>query len=180
MENAITILQIVVWPLTVCILTLCIRRTIINFFEILTEKARQGDAEISHGSTRILLKAAALTPEEELQFSNAPWQKRFANLFWLASDLRFTAVALEAGKPISAVRKGLEQSAHHLSQIELQHSTPGRTILQLRDALEETEIVSREQARKIAAKVLEALRQFGHMASSHQPGFNDGLEQQPK
>lgn len=177
MESFIAILSLVVWPATVLVSIFTFRKSISCFIDVLTEKARHGDAEFSHGNTRLVIKPAAVVSQEESEkFSSAPWSKRFANLFWLANDLRYAAGEIQKGADMEAIRRGLRQSVHHLTQLELQTSTPGQSVIAIRELVAEMPSIPKPEARKLADTILQASRQIGHIASSHQHEFDDGLE----
>jgi hypothetical protein len=96
-----------------------------------------------------------------------------ANVFWLGSDLNWTVQALRSGKPKERVVHGLTQSYHHLSELGLAESTPGKLLstLMLQAQSVQGTALNEQLRNDLAGKIDQIIQDISGLAQSEQPGF---------
>jgi hypothetical protein len=102
----------------------------------------------------------------------ARWEN-VANLFWLGSDLCWTDWKVKSGAPKERILHGLGQSYHHLVQLGLATSDPGKQLSILRSQAESTPeaALSQQWRNDFAGKLSQVAHGLSGMAKSQQPGF---------
>jgi hypothetical protein len=96
-----------------------------------------------------------------------------ANLFWLGSDLDSTMRTARSGVPKERILNGLTQSLHHLSELGLADSAPGKLLSSLKSQAESTPEASLSQQWRndFAGKLSQVIHSVSEIARSQQPGF---------
>jgi hypothetical protein len=105
-------------------------------------------------------------------YSGTKWEK-VASLFWLGNDLEWTRHTAVSGKPKERISLGLIQCNHHLSELGLADSVPGKQLsaakLQLASTPEAA--LSQEWRNDFAARISQATQAVSDMAKSEQRDF---------
>lgn len=104
--------------------------------------------------------------------SGAGWGN-VASLFWLGNDLDWTAERVKGNAPKERIVHGLTQSYHHLGQLGLAESVPGKLLSSLKSQAEiVTEAALVPQWRSdFAAKVYQVIQGVSDLAKNEQPSF---------
>lgn len=84
-----------------------------------------------------LEKAAGDAAKQTAAPSGTRWEN-VADLFWLGSDLTWTDWRVNSGAPRERILHGLRQSYHHISELGLADSVPGKLLSTLRSQAEST------------------------------------------
>jgi hypothetical protein len=104
--------------------------------------------------------------------SDIKWEN-VANLFWLGHDLCWTNWRVNSGAPKERILHGLTQSSHHLSELGLADSVPGRLLSSLKSQAESTQDVALNQQWRngFAAKLSQVTHDVSGIAQREQPSF---------
>jgi len=104
--------------------------------------------------------------------SGVQWEK-VATLFWLGNDLEWTRRTALSGQPKERILHGLTQCNHHVSQLGLADSVPGKGLSDVKSRLASMPeaALSPEWRNDFAARVALATRGISDMAKIEQPDF---------
>jgi hypothetical protein len=144
MSHITHLVESLAWPVTVGLLIFWFRD------EIRKTVDRLANLTLPGGAALTLHTAASVSEDEAKEVgSRAKWD-RFANVYWLANDLRFTITELRLGHATPRIRHGLDRSIHHLKQLCLEQSTPGRAIVEARASIDGIDSISEVDRRRLA------------------------------
>jgi hypothetical protein len=96
-----------------------------------------------------------------------------ANLYWLGSDLDWTAQTALRGAPKERILHGLTQSYHHISELRLAESPPGKQLSLLKSetaSLPETAL-DRAWRGAFSEKIYDLTRMIDSILRDQQPGY---------
>jgi len=103
--------------------------------------------------------------------SGIKWEN-VANLFWLGSDLMWTDWKVNSGAPKERILRGLTQSCHHISELGLADSVPGKLLSTLRSQAESTpEPLNQQWRTSFAGRLASVTHGVSDIAKGQQPGF---------
>lgn len=96
-----------------------------------------------------------------------------ANLLWLGNDLDWTIQVVKTGGPKDRILHGLIQSIHHLGELGLISTVPGRLLLSLKKQVESASDTTLTQSWRLefSAKVAQALEAISSLAQIQQKTF---------
>jgi hypothetical protein len=166
------------WPATVLILAFGFRKSIKQLIESLTELRVLGDKAVfkwpqakvdTIGETEV---RASSSPKQLSGASAGKWDKP-ANIFWLGSDLETTAQTALRGAPKERILRGLRQSHHHITEIGLGDSAPGRELSSLNSQVANLAEVNldRQWRNDFALKISSIIQAVSEIARTAQPDF---------
>jgi len=107
--------------------------------------------------------------------SGAKWEN-VANLFWLGSDLDWTAQTALRGAPKERILHGLTQCYHHISDLGLAESAPANRLSLLKSetaSLPETTL-DREWRSTFSENIYAVIRTIDALLGGQQPWFRPG------
>ena len=104
--------------------------------------------------------------------SEARWD-RVANVFWLGSDLDWTAQTVLRAAPKERILHGLTQSYHHASQCGLANTVPGTHLATLKSQVQamQESALDRDWRANFAEQLYRISRGFSDLARERQPDF---------
>jgi hypothetical protein len=110
---------------------------------------------------------------KQLPASPGPRWENVANLFWLGNDLCWTDWRLKSGAPKERILHGLTQSYHHLSQLGLATSDPGKQLSILKSQAESAPetVLNLQWRNDFAGRLSQVVSGVSDMAKSQQPSF---------
>jgi hypothetical protein len=164
------------WPATVLILALGFRKSIKQLIESLTELRLWGEkAVLKWPQAKVDTMGELSAPSSPKQLSGVPtakWDKP-ANLFWLGSDLETTSQTALRGAPKERILRGLRQSSHHLSELGLGDSAPGKALSSLNSqvAIQPEASLDRQWRNDFALKINSIIQAVSDLARAAQPNF---------
>jgi hypothetical protein len=137
----ITALALYAWPVTVLILAWRFRNSITQLLGLI-RRLKIGENAIEFGDAPSDLKpadekAAAEGATKLLEQPSGPQWQNVGNVFWLGGDLVATAQTALRGASKEPIRKALAQAYHHISELGLADSPPGKEL-----SLMQTELAS--------------------------------------
>jgi hypothetical protein len=95
-----------------------------------------------------------------------------ANLYWLGNDLTWTSWKVNSGAPKERILHGLTQSYHHISELGLADSDPGRLLSTIRSQAESTpEPLNQQWRTDFGGKLSDVNKGVSDLAKSQQSGF---------
>jgi hypothetical protein len=165
------------WPITVLILAWSFRNRIKDVTE-----AKIGDSlQVKFGQVPSDLESRQATDEtlpspssKQLSaLSGVKWG-RVADLFWLGSDLDWTAQTILRGAPKERILHGLTQCYHHISELGLAESAPAKQLSLLKSEtanLPETTLDDRAWRSAFSEKILAVTRSINDLLGGQQPDF---------
>lgn len=183
-HDYIPFLTAALWPATVLILTFGFRKSINQVIESIAELRLWGDKAVvrwGHAkvdSLGIEVEATTAPPPKQLSAPLAAKWDRPADIFWLGSDLETTAQAALRGAAKDRIVRGLRQSHHHLSEIGLGDSAPGRQLASLKEqvAILPDAILDRQWRNDFASKIHSIIQVVSDLARTAQPNFRSHPE----
>ena len=118
------------------------------------------------------MPSVAVEPKQITAPPEANWEK-VADLFWLGSDLDWTAQTVLRGAPRERIIHGLTQSCHHGSQCGLSNTLPGRKLASLKSQVESMQeaALDRDWRANFVEQIYGVIRGFSELARERQPDF---------
>jgi len=168
-----------VWPATILILVCWFRKGIKNLIASVAEAKTGHSLFLRFGQADSDARASKTLPSVVPNQIGAPSSVRWensANLFWLGSDLEWTAQTVLRGAPKERILHGLTQCDHHSSELGLTDSAPGRQLSALKSqvqVLPEAALV-RQWRNDFADKISAVIGGFDNLVKQHQPDFRPG------
>jgi hypothetical protein len=166
------------WPVTVLILSWAFR----NRIKEITE-AKFGDKLWfkwgQASSDRELEKLEKATGEalprpttKQLNGPRAKWEN-VGNVFWLGGDLIATAQSALRGAPKEIIVNALTQAYHHISELGLADSAPGKQLSSLKSETASLPESALDRAWRSAftAKIYDVTRLLDALLREQQPGY---------
>jgi hypothetical protein len=178
LHELLSFLAALLWPATVLILTFGFRKSIKRLIESLAELRLLGDkAVLKWPQARVDTIGESDVreppPLKQLEGDSTPSLNKPADLFWLGSDLETTAQTALRGAPKERILRGLRQSRHHLSELGLGDSPPGRDLAKFSEevAMLPDAILDRGWRNDFASKIYSVIQAVSGITKTAQPGF---------
>ena len=180
----VPLLIALIWPITILVILCWFREGIRGLIRSVAE-AKIGDSvvfkfwqaksdllSIERSPSVVDTPTAAGTPKQISAQSNAKWDK-VADLFWLGSDLDWTAQTVLRGAPKERIAHGLTQSYHHCSQLGLSNTAPGKQLASLKSQVEgmQDSALGREWRANFVEQLYAVINDFSDLAREGQPDF---------
>src|SRR5262249_170943 len=171
----VPVLVSLVWPVTILIIlcwfkkpirTLLTQLSEAKFGEKLFFKFWQVKSDIqSVEPLPATIPVVALPPPSEVRWN------RVANVFWLGSDLDWTAQTVLRAAPRERILHGLTQSYHHASQCGLANSVPGIDLASLKSQVQamQESALDRDWRANFVERLYQITRGFSDLAKERQP-----------
>ena len=141
------------------------------------EKARlPGGTEFAFGQApadSIPKRRPRTADNEASNVKTAEWDK-FANIYWLGSDLMWTVSTLLRGGPTISVSHGLKQTLHHLKETGLDSTPAGEAIRGIYELVCTSEALLPRDRTRMASRLTELAYELGGIADANQPGYKPG------
>jgi hypothetical protein len=104
--------------------------------------------------------------------SGAKWEN-VGNLFWLGGDLVWTAQSALRGAPKERILHGLTQSYHHISELGLAESAPGKQLSLLKSETADLPEANLDRAWRgdFSERVYGVTRMINNLLGDQQPEF---------
>jgi len=182
-HDILSFLIALLWPATVLILAFGFRKSIKELIESLAELRVLGDkAVLKWSQARVDTLAETeegrlSSPKQLVEVPVGEWDKP-ADLFWLGSDLETTAQTALRGAPRERILRGLRQSCHHLSELGLGDSVPGKELTSLHSQVAHLPEASldRQWRNDFASKIYSIIQAVSERVKAAQPGFRSHPE----
>jgi hypothetical protein len=183
----IPLLTALIWPITILIILYVFRHGIVGLIRSLAE-ARVGDRLIFKfwqaksdliGAeplfTTAVPPAAAGAVNQAGAQSGARWEK-VASVFWLGSDLDWTAQTVLRGAPKERIVHGLTQSCHHAAECGLSDAAAAKQLAALRSQVQTMQdaALDREWRANFVEQLYTIIRSFSDLAKERQGDFRAG------
>jgi hypothetical protein len=178
MHDFLSFFTAMLWPATVLILAFGFRKSIKQLIESLAELRLWGDKAVLKwpqakvDTIREGEVSVASSPKQLIGVATAKWDQP-ANLFWLGSDLETTSQTALRGAPKERILRGLRQSHHHLSELGLGDSAPGKALSSLNSQVANLPdaILDRQWRNDFALKINSIIQAVSEIARAAQPNF---------
>jgi hypothetical protein len=177
----VPLLVVLIWPITTLIILYWFKETIRTLLTQLAE-AKFGDklffkfwqAKSDLESVETLLTTAPIPELPQSSASNAEdkWGK-VADVFWLGSDLDWTAQTVLRAAPKERILHGLTQSYHHASQSGLSNTVPGKHLATLKSQVQvmQESALDRDWRANFVEQLYQIIKGFSDLAKERQTDF---------
>jgi hypothetical protein len=168
------------WPVTVLILASLFHGSITQLLG-LVRRLKVGENAIEFGdapSDRLFPDLDDEQPTAKgatnlLEQPSGPQWQNVGDVFWLGGDLIATAQTTLRGAPKETIRKALAQAYHHISELRLADSAPGKELSSMQSELASlTEAsLSREWRIGFSARIYRVTEMMDKLLIEKQPGY---------
>ena len=179
----VPLLIALIWPITILVILCWFREGIRGLIRSVAE-AKIGDSVVFkfwQAKSDLLsierlpnvdTPTASGTPKQISAPSDGKWDK-VADLFWLGSDLDWTAQTVLRGAPKERIVHGLTQSYHHCSQLGLSNTVPGKQLASLKSQVEgmQDSALGREWRANFVEQLYAVINGFSGLARERQADF---------
>jgi len=110
---------------------------------------------------------------KQIDAAVGPKWENVADIFWLGHDLVWTTQKVYGAGPKERIFHGLTQCYHHLSELGLADSIPGRLLSSLKSQVQvmSDAALAQQWRNDFAAKLSQVIQGVSDMAIGEQPGF---------
>ena len=166
----VPLLIALIWPITILVILCWFREGIRGLIRLVAEA--KSDLLSIERLPNVDTPTASGTPKQISAPSDGKWDK-VADLFWLGSDLDWTAQTVLRGAPKERIAHGLTQSYHHCSQLGLSNTAPGKQLASLKSQVEgmQDSALEREWRANFVEQLYAVINGFSGLARERQADF---------